>query len=126
MAAALGVVAVGCLGQDDGVGQDTPPVVSDEPTPSSANPDPVVPQSPSAVSAWDQVPATPVVCPAATVRVTTAVELEDALAAAQPGATIELADGTYVGKFVATVPGTASAPIHLCGSPAAILDGGDP
>ncbi|HEY0258293.1 MAG TPA: right-handed parallel beta-helix repeat-containing protein [Lacisediminihabitans sp.] len=54
-----------------------------------------------------------------------ASELEDALAAAKPGATITLAPGTYTGNFVASVSGTASAPISLCGGADSILDGGD-
>jgi parallel beta-helix repeat protein len=57
--------------------------------------------------------------------VSTATELEAALAAAKPGTSIILAPGVYTGNFVATVSGTASDPISLCGSAASILDGGD-
>lgn len=63
-------------------------------------------------------------CPAATVRVSTADELTAALAAAAPADVIELADGTYVGAFVARTSGTAAAPIWLCGGRDAVLDGG--
>lgn len=35
-----------------------------------------------------------------------------------------LAPGTYTGNFEATVSGTESAPITLCGPPEAVLDGG--
>jgi hypothetical protein len=59
------------------------------------------------------------------VVVTTAAELETALAAAQPGDRINLMNGTYLGNFVAAVDGTADAPVTLCGTRAAILDGGD-
>jgi len=58
------------------------------------------------------------------VPVTTPAELKTALAAALPGDRITLADGTYAGTFSLTRSGTALARIHVCGSPAAILDGG--
>ncbi|MFE6233703.1 right-handed parallel beta-helix repeat-containing protein [Cellulosimicrobium sp. NPDC057862] len=58
----------------------------------------------------------------AVVHVATANELRTALAAAAPGQTIELADGTYVGNFKVTGrAGTASAPVVLRGSAAAVL-----
>lgn len=56
-----------------------------------------------------------------TINVTTATQLSAALAAAKPGETIALADGDYSGQFVATKPGTASAPITLTGSTKAVL-----
>jgi len=56
-----------------------------------------------------------------TVEVTTAKELKAALAAAAPGQTIHLADGTYTGNFKAYTPGTAAAPITLTGSANAVL-----
>ncbi|MET7861294.1 right-handed parallel beta-helix repeat-containing protein [Streptomyces sp. NPDC005318] len=55
------------------------------------------------------------------VDVSTAAELKAALAAAVPGDTIRLADGTYTGNFKATVPGTSSARITLIGSSGAVL-----
>ncbi|MFF7340575.1 right-handed parallel beta-helix repeat-containing protein [Streptomyces sp. NPDC008163] len=58
---------------------------------------------------------------AAAVRVTNGKELKAALAAAVPGQTIELADGSYSGNFKITRGGTASAPITLTGSRAAVL-----
>lgn len=58
-----------------------------------------------------------------TVPVATAAELEQALANAQPGQTIVLADGLYQGGFAVTQDGTAAQPITLQGSPAAILVG---
>ncbi|WP_157759485.1 right-handed parallel beta-helix repeat-containing protein [Cellulosimicrobium cellulans] len=58
----------------------------------------------------------------AVVHVATANELRTALAAAAPGQTVELADGTYVGNFKVTGrAGTASAPVVLRGSAAAVL-----
>ncbi len=53
----------------------------------------------------------------------TATELTSALSAARPGQTITLAPGTYEGNFVASRSGTAAAPITLCGSRGAVLDG---
>lgn len=63
-------------------------------------------------------------CPAATVTVSSADDLTRALAAARPGDSIRLADGTYAGKFVASTSGTQAAPIFLCGGPGAVLDAG--
>jgi hypothetical protein len=65
-----------------------------------------------------------VTCPAATVRVSTAQQLQQALTGATAGAVIQLADGTYTGNFSATAAGTAQQPIFLCGDTGAILDGG--
>jgi parallel beta-helix repeat protein len=64
-------------------------------------------------------------CPTPTVRVETAEELRQALGAAAAGDSIGLADGVYEGNFVATGAGTEAAPIFLCGSSNAVLDGGD-
>jgi nitrous oxidase accessory protein NosD len=63
-------------------------------------------------------------CPEGGIEVATAEELRDALAQAKPGDVIQLADGTYEGSFVADSPGEMDAPIHLCGSEEAVLDGG--
>ena len=60
-----------------------------------------------------------------TVKVSTAAELTAALAAAQPGETIQLAAGTYSGAFTGTVNGTAGAPITLSGPSSAVLTNGD-
>jgi len=70
------------------------------------------------------VPPAPVVCPAVTVPVTTAAELQTALAAARPGDVIGLADGSYAGNFTATTKATDASPIFLCGSERAVLDAG--
>ncbi|AFR10967.1 right-handed parallel beta-helix repeat-containing protein [Nocardiopsis alba] len=47
--------------------------------------------------------------------------LEEALAQARPGDTIELDGGTYTGAFVITTAGTADAPITLTGPSDAVL-----
>jgi Right handed beta helix region len=57
----------------------------------------------------------------ATVSVSTSAQLVSALAAAKPGDTIKLADGSYTGKFVATTAGSSSKPITLSGGAKAIL-----
>lgn len=69
-------------------------------------------------------PPLPANCPQATITVTTASGLRAALAGASPGTAIKMADGIYVGNFVATGKGTADMPITLCGSDRAVLDGG--
>jgi hypothetical protein len=58
---------------------------------------------------------------ATTVDVSDGKGLKAALAAAGPGQTIRLADGTYTGNFKVTVPGTAASPITLTGSANAVL-----
>jgi chitodextrinase len=61
------------------------------------------------------------------VPVASAAALRAALAAALPGDVIQLADGTYSGRFTLTDKhGTASQPIAVTGGVGAVLDGGDP
>jgi hypothetical protein len=63
-------------------------------------------------------------CPAAgATAVSSASALSSALSSARPGEVIVLAPGVYQGDFVASASGTASAPITLCGSRNAILQG---
>ncbi|MEV6282929.1 hypothetical protein [Kribbella sp. NPDC051770] len=62
-------------------------------------------------------------CPAASVQVSDADGLTEALKDAAPGTSIALADGRYAGKFVTTASGTADRPIWLCGGAGAVLDG---
>jgi hypothetical protein len=59
-----------------------------------------------------------------TVNVATSTQLAAALLNAQPGDLILLADGTYTGPFIATVSGTASERITLCGSRNAVIQTG--
>ncbi|WP_328456118.1 cellulose binding domain-containing protein [Amycolatopsis sp. NBC_00438] len=56
-----------------------------------------------------------------TVNVSTAAQLQAALANAAPGQAIKLAAGTYRGSFVTTKAGTAAKPITLSGPAGAIL-----
>lgn len=65
-----------------------------------------------------------IACPEATVTVTTADELTEALAAAEPGMVIFMEPGEYQGHFVAAAKGTKDQPIFVCGSRDAIIDGG--
>jgi hypothetical protein len=58
------------------------------------------------------------------VEVTNTVELQLALTTAQPGDRIAMADGRYLGQFKILTSGTADRRITLCGTRAAILDGG--
>ena len=60
---------------------------------------------------------------AGSIAVSTAAELSHALSAAHPGETIVLEAGVYEGNFAASTPGTAAAPITLCGSRSAVLEG---
>lgn len=62
-------------------------------------------------------------CPAGQL-VSDAGQLKLALRSALPGAVILLAPGTYTGNFVAALPGTETAPIILCGTREAVLNGG--
>ncbi|MEW1773763.1 right-handed parallel beta-helix repeat-containing protein [Streptomyces sp. NPDC086777] len=66
----------------------------------------------------------PVKCPAATVTVSDAKSLKDALDQARPGDVIEMQDGVYADRFTAGTPGTADRPIFLCGGPGAVIDAG--
>jgi hypothetical protein len=58
------------------------------------------------------------------VPVTTTAQLKTALAAAAPGDRISLADGVYAGTFSLLRSGTALGRIRVCGSAAAVIDGG--
>jgi len=55
--------------------------------------------------------------------VSSAGALSSALSSATPGEVITLAPGVYAGDFVASRSGTASAPITLCGTRDAVLQG---
>jgi hypothetical protein len=44
----------------------------------------------------------------------------------QPGTTIKVEDGTYLGRFKASGAGTAQEPVVLCGGPGAVLTAGGP
>lgn len=91
--------------------------------PSATGPTPDGAPTPAGPLAPTEPPA-PAPGPGITVAVSTADELTAALAAAQPGQTIQLADGRYVGKFVAAVSGTPDAPVTLSGTRASVLSTG--
>ncbi len=69
-----------------------------------------------------EIPTAP--APLRTVTVSTADQLTAALAAAQPGDLIQLADGQYTGHFVGNRAANAKAPITVRGSRNAVIDGG--
>ncbi|GMA90304.1 right-handed parallel beta-helix repeat-containing protein [Homoserinibacter gongjuensis] len=75
-----------------------------------------------AVGGGDAVPS----CPSASVKVSDADELEDALDDAEPGDVIRVADGRYDDRFEIDRSGTDDEPIWLCGSSKAVIDGGNP
>ena len=63
-------------------------------------------------------------CPAATVTVANATELQAALLEPAPGSVIGLSPGVYTGNFTATGNGAPGQPVTLCGTAGSILDGG--
>jgi hypothetical protein len=67
----------------------------------------------------------PTACPAGGHTVRDAAGLRSALETAAPGDVIRMADGLYPGAFTITNSGTRGAPIFLCGSRNAVLDGED-
>ncbi|WP_371578283.1 right-handed parallel beta-helix repeat-containing protein [Streptomyces sp. NBC_01314] len=85
----------------------------------------VIEATPTEPATSGSVPDSAVTCPAATVKVSDTATLEQALAQAQPGDSISLGNGTYVGNFTAEISGTAAKPIFLCGGSGAVVDGGD-
>jgi hypothetical protein len=66
-----------------------------------------------------------IICPAGTVTVSNAGDLRSALASARPGTVIQIADGVYEGGFRLAASGTEAAPIWVCGSRNAVIDGED-
>jgi len=80
--------------------------------------------SPSPTTAGSSPPAAVSGCPASgATLVSSASALKSALASARAGETIVLADGVYQGDFIASSSGTPGAPITLCGSRNAVLEG---
>ncbi len=114
--AALGLLVLpACQSPGPSVDRDAAPTSPDTGSASSA-PSPSAP-APSAVP-----PATG--CEGADVDVADAASLQQALDDAVAGQVIRLADGRYDGHFVATATGALDAPIRLCGTRSAVLDGG--
>lgn len=116
--AVLGVLLLSaCTSGDSGGGQKAEPTSSGtEPSPSapssSGEPGPTVAAAPAGCEGGDVV------------DVADAQGLQRALDQATPGQVIRLADGRYEGSFVAAATAAADTPIRLCGSRAAVLDGG--
>jgi hypothetical protein len=67
--------------------------------------------------------AVPARCGGQGIKVSTAGQLQAALAAARPGTRIQLAARVFKGDFAATASGTRARPITLCGSRNAVLIG---
>jgi hypothetical protein len=118
-ALAVTVTLVATSGSDETTGAGWTP---------SQMPPPAQETTPAAAATSPAVAAPPVdglvTCPAATVTVADAESLGAALEQAKPGDSIQMADGVYTDKFVATTPGTADKPIFLCGGSGAVIDGG--
>lgn len=79
--------------------------------------------APGGATVIESRPDSPLPCPPATIAVATAAELHAALEIAAPGTVIEMADGRYAGEFAAAATGSDAAPIWLCGSEDAVLQG---
>ncbi|GAA2722110.1 right-handed parallel beta-helix repeat-containing protein [Cellulomonas aerilata] len=80
--------------------------------------------APTAFPAWMARPAGDRgLCPAPTVRVRTAEQLQKALDDAGPGTVIRMEPGVYQGSFVVTGSGAAGDEAVLCGDADAILNG---
>lgn len=62
--------------------------------------------------------------PVRTVNVSGPTQLRNALSSAVPGDRIVLADGVYAGRFTLAASGGPATRIELCGTRAAVLDGG--
>jgi hypothetical protein len=99
----------GLASEQTGPAPAAPPAASTPPEPQAS--------APPAAPAGD--------CPAATITVSTATELDNALDDPEPGTVIHLADGVYIGNFTATGDGSADQPITVCGTDKSILDGAD-
>ncbi|ONI86432.1 hypothetical protein ALI144C_10950 [Actinosynnema sp. ALI-1.44] len=74
-----------------------------------------------AAAAFTALVVTPQAATAAPVDVSTAAQLQAALAGATPGTVIRMAPGTYRGSFVSQKVGTSSQPITLTGPANAVL-----
>ncbi|MGP8302554.1 right-handed parallel beta-helix repeat-containing protein [Streptomyces inhibens] len=85
---------------------------------------PLATSAASAASATAATDSTPAASPTRVIEVSTAAQLKDALAAAKPGDSIQLADGTYNGNFKTTAAGTSGSRITLTGSSKAVLTTG--
>jgi Right handed beta helix region len=116
VAVSLAMLAAGCT---SAVAGGPPAVPSSQPALGGSAPGVPAPGVPA-----PGVPAPAGPAPHRVVPVSGADALRAALAGALPGDRIELADGSYEGKFTITRDGTQAAPIVLAGSARAAIDGG--
>ncbi|MDT0277359.1 right-handed parallel beta-helix repeat-containing protein [Blastococcus goldschmidtiae] len=121
---AVALLALGACSSDPSE-PSSAPTTSAVPLPDTASPTPT-PTPPPGETVGGDAAAVPEGCAATGgVEVQDADTLQVALEDAEPGQVIRLADGMYEGNFVATTQATPDAPILLCGSRDAVLDGGD-
>lgn len=121
LASGLGLVAINLRSAPTSPASSTPT----SPAGSTVSPRP---PSPSMSGSATGPPPAGGNCPATggrRVEVTDAPGLEGALAAIRPGDVVHLVPGTYHGRFGSAVSGTTAAPIVVCGSRDAVLDGGE-
>ncbi|MGH3777218.1 MAG: hypothetical protein ACRDRR_16045 [Pseudonocardiaceae bacterium] len=98
------------------------PTVASTPSPAPTQP---ISAPPPAIHTIPASPPPTVACNGPDAQeVSSSDQLRAALVQAQPGTVIHLRDGAYPGRFEITTAATADQPITLCGSRAAILDGG--
>src|SRR6201995_3247592 len=119
-AAAVGILGMAVAGCSSGGGGHSHHHHSSKTTPAAAaTPVPSV----SAVSPPPTAAAVAACATTGSTMVSSASALKSALSSAHPGQTIGLAARVYPGDFTASHAGTASAPITLCGSRGAVLQG---
>lgn len=102
-------------------------LAGDPPSPPDSSPpseEPKPPTTPPPEQPKPEPPAEPKPPTGNRILVKTADDLRAALLAVKPGQTIELADGTYAGKFTGTAKASLERPIILSGTHRAVLDGG--
>jgi hypothetical protein len=126
---AVVLLALGACSSGPGGSTSASPTSTSEPSPRPAAPTTAPPSTapPSAEPTTGGTAPVPEACAAApdAVEVADAAALETALEEARPGQVIRLAPGTYEGNFIARAAATPDAPIVLCGSRDAVIDGGD-
>ena len=120
---AVALVALSACSSDSTGSTSASPTSSSAPTPRTTTPT-TAPPSPEATPGGTAPMPEACAAAAGVVEVADAVALEAALEEAQPGQVIRLAAGTYEGNFIAQTAATPDAPIVLCGSRDAVIDGG--
>ena len=120
---AVALVALSACSSDSTGSTSASPTSSSAPTPRTTTPT-TAPPSPEATPGGTAPMPEACAAAAGVVEVADAVALEAALEEARPGQVIRLAAGTYEGNFIAQTAATPDAPIVLCGSRDAVIDGG--